>query len=266
MASRMERYNQSSDTAPKRSEKNVVLYEKIYDTPEYSNIEGIATMERTNEIDITKLKKTLQNREQYQRGRDYQNLITRKEEPKKEVTEIKYQPEERNYDIRDILNKAKTNQPNPESAKYRTLKNTNYNVLKSLNINNKQPIKENLHDIIDTITNTSLLHKINDKDLSLDLLDDLRSEGNTTIGSKDAIREILEQAKQEELKQKKEEHKEIDKSFYTSSLSFNDSDFEQLLDINHNLKRNNILIKVLLVVFGIFVLGAVAILVFNLLK
>lgn len=261
MASRMDRYNQSKENALKRSEMHAELYHKIYDVPEYSNIEAIATMEKTNEIDITKLKKTLENREDYQRGKDYRNLVEKRPEPKVEPSLLE---ESKTYDIRDILTKAKKEQP--VLTKTRSLENTSYNVLKNLNISSVEEEKEELEDLIQTITNTSLLNKINDKDLSLDLLDDLKSDGHTTVSSKTAIQDLLSQARQDELKKKAEEHSEIDKSFYTSTFGFSDDDFEQLVDIKHDLKKNNLLIKILLILMGVILVVGIGFLVFQLLK
>lgn len=267
MGSRMDRYNQANNDLPKRSDKNVPLYHTIYDTPEYSNIEGIATIDKSNEIDILKVKKMLQNREAYQQGRDYRNLIQVKEEAS-EAPDFLEEKEEKNYDIREILSKAKTSKT--DASKYHNLENTSYKVLKNLNIERSVPVEKqdrDLKGLIDTITSTSILNKLDDRNLSLDLLDNLKSENNTTIESKDAIKQLLEQAKQEEMKRKKmDETREMDKSFYTSSLGFGEEDFEQLADINHNLRKNNTLMKILLVVIASVVLIVGIIVIFNALK
>ena len=63
MASRMDRYRQKEE----RSTKNESLYRRIQDSSSYSNIEGIAEYDKTNEIDITRVKAMLQNRENYQK-------------------------------------------------------------------------------------------------------------------------------------------------------------------------------------------------------
>lgn len=267
MGSRMDRYNQANNDLPKRSDKNVPLYHTIYDTPEYSNIEGIATIDKSNEIDILKVKKMLQNREAYQQGRDYRNLVQVKEEAP-ETPDFLEEREEKNYDIREILSKAKTSKT--ENSKYHNLENTSYKVLKNLNIERSDSVERqgrDLKGLIDTITSTSILNKLDDRNLSLDLLDDLKSDNNTTIESKDAIKQLLEQAKQEEMKRKKmDETREMDKSFYTSSLGFGEEDFEQLADINHNLRKNNTLMKILLIVIASVVLIAGIIVIFNTLK
>ena len=103
-----------------------------------------------------------------------------------------------------------------------------------------------------------------DKEWSLDLLDDLKSNENTVSSGSESIKKLLEEAKKSE--SKKEEKTEIDKSFYTSSLGFKEDDFEELTDIKNHLKTNNILIKILVSILTIsFLIGAV-VLIFNILK
>ena len=124
--------------------------------------------------------------------------------------------------------------------------------------------RDTLKELIDTISSTSMLNSMTDKELSLDLLDDLKSTENTSVADKNSIKKLLEEAKKND--EKKETKTEIDKSFYTSSLGFKEEDFEELTDIKNNLKTNNILIKILLAILTIsFLVGAV-ILIFNLLK
>ena len=66
----MEKYYSSQPETTKRSQRNQSLYREIYDLGEYSNIEAVATLDRTNEIDITKIKDMLKNREDYKRQKE----------------------------------------------------------------------------------------------------------------------------------------------------------------------------------------------------
>ena len=53
MPSRMDRYyNNNQNTQNSRARRNSSLYEDIYDGVEYSNVEGIATIEKKNEQHI----------------------------------------------------------------------------------------------------------------------------------------------------------------------------------------------------------------------
>lgn len=107
MSSRMERYYKPSKEVTRRTDMNRELYHKIYETNEYSNIEGIATLDTSNEIDITKVKKMLQNREDYKKQKDLRSILYKEKE---NVVEVKNEEpeEEKNYDISEILNKAKS--------------------------------------------------------------------------------------------------------------------------------------------------------------
>lgn len=262
MASRMERYYKPTNRTSKRSERNQDLYREIYEDGEYSNIEGIATIEKSNEVDITKIKNMLKNREEYQRQRQFRQMMVKpqvaEENPTSELET------EKNYDIRDILNKAKSNKTTEE--KYHRIDDTGYNILKNLKEKSlKGEESEELRELIDTITSNSELNQLATREISLDMFNDLKSEENTVIENKDSVRALLEEAKKEEMK-KDLEKEEMDKSFYTSSLNFGEDDFEQLSDLNHNLKKNNVLIKVLVILLFIAVTAGIIFLIYMLLK
>lgn len=247
MASRMERYYQSDSNVTKRAKRNQDLYRTMYDEAEYSNIEGIATIEKTNEIDLNKIKELLREREH--QGREIKKSIP---EPV-HIEPLVEEPEDmRNYDIRDVLLKAKNQKTDDD--KIHSLKNTQYNILKSLNVHSGDEQKEELKELVHTITNTSALNKMGDKELCLDLLNDLKSN-TMTISNSSAMDILLKEEKKKKIEP--EEEIGLDKSFYTSSLNFNDDDFEQLRDMNTNLKKNNLLIKILLFILLVIVVTAI---------
>lgn len=264
MASRMDRYHEEQPSLRKRSERNQSLYRDMYETNDYSNIEGVATIDKGSEIDINKVKEMLKNREQYLKQQEKSVTIKPIEKPKFEVEE------EKNYDIREILNTAKSNRNNTDQHK--SINNTSYDIFKDLRDKRRKEMEKDidgdtLKELIHTISSTSMLNSMDDNELSLDLLYDLKATENTNVVDNDAIKKILAEAKKnEQEKQLKQEKHEVDKSFYTSSLGFKEEDFEELNDIKNNLKTNNILIKILLSILTVaFLVGAV-ILIFNLLK
>ena len=240
MSSRMERYYKSDTVKKKRSQKNQELYRTIYEDGQYSNIEGIASIEKNNEIDISKVKEMLKNREDYRRQKNYRTSIKPKEvkeQPKED--EFLLDNNEKTYDIRDVLNKVKDEKPE-EDDRYLSLNDDNYDFLKELKEKKENPNKqdEELKDMIDTITNTSMLNKMEDKDLSFDLLDDLDSvEDDDT----DIVEEPTET--------------QIDKSFFTASMKIKKEDFadiyEQTKDKRRKIKRDIIIIVVLVVLIAI---------------
>ena len=108
-----------------------------------------------------------------------------------------------------------------------------------------------------------MLNKMGDKELSLDLLDELKSNNNTIIESSDAIRNILK----EEIKQPKEDiddDKDMDKSFYTKSLNLTD-DLEGLDDKKES-KTNKVLLRIFLIVAIVAIVVVGAVLVYTFLK
>ena len=226
MASRMDRYQQNRE---ERSTKNENLYRQIQESSSYSNIEGIATIDKTNEIDITRVKAMLQNRENYQKQKQYNHLMEQEKEQPEEVVQVI--EEEKNYDIKEVLDKAKEDWEEP-NGEYRSLKNIRYDILDRLNLKATPEEEQELQDLIDTIAMRNMQENGDSDDMGL--LDDLKS--NTMVGDATSIRKIIDEAKEEEAKQeekKKEEEladnfnaDELDKSFYTSSMEFSSKDFE----------------------------------------
>lgn len=249
MASRMERYLENNNLS-KRSTKNKDLYKEIQDLNTYTNIEAVSTIEKTNEIDITKVKELLKNRENYKKEKKYLQALNKKRN-KEEIIEKKDEEPEKTYDIKDALTEARTKRKE-ETEKYHDLKNTQYNILKSLQLKDKDYTEEEeLKELIHTITNNSKLNKLANGDSGL--LDDLKSD--TMVGDADSIKKIIEEEKNNYVE---DGTMDLDKSFFTSSLGFKPEDFEDLKDIKHNIKKNNLLIKILLIIIAITaVLGMV---------
>ena len=257
--SRMDRYYKSSYNTNKRTTRNVDLYKTIYKDSEYTNIEGIADIDKSNEVDISKIKDMLKSREDYQSGRELKSFIP-KEEP------VKYETFERDtdrvYDIRDILNEARTKKT---EDKYHNLSEANIELLKELKNKSKEVVKpEKLETMIDTITNTSKLNKLSDSELGLELLD-LQSD-NTLTSSNTSIKSILEEAKKQEEQSKTQTDTKLDNSFFTSSMSFSDADFEGINELKKNVNKNSNAIKIIMFIVLLSITLSIALLLFNILK
>lgn len=275
MASRMERYYRgtanSNVGSGGRSGKNKDLYRTIYDESSYTNIEGIATLEKTNEIDLTKIQEMLKSREEYKKQRGYREII--KEKPKVSKIELPDEEEEvfdlhRNYDIRDVLSKAKEENPEEVKNKHHSLDETQYKILKNLQMKEKVKKEDYIDEddpeikrLINTITNTSMLNKLEDKELSLDLLDDLKSDTITSVSTLPAIHEIMD----EKVKESTGEM-EFDKSFFTSAYSFKDDDFD--IDENGNFipEKKHTFLKVCVGILILALIAGIAYLVYTLVK
>ena len=242
MASRMDRYYEGPINSSGRSRKNKDLYKKIQDMDSYSNIEAVHTIAKTNEIDITKVKELIKNRENYKREKQYRNAFNIEDKPKE--TEVKkYFQEDKNYDIMDVLDKAKVNH-NEDNAN-RSLKKMHYDIINELNLRNEKydDSEEELKDLINTITDK------NDDDVGL--LNELTSD--TMVGDASSIHKIIEEEKEDQ--KKIDNTSEMDKSFFTSTMSFNDEDFEEFKNMGRNVKKNNILIIILMIIIVLAIIG-----------
>ena len=250
MASRMERYYNGEE----RSKKNQSLYDEISTNGNYTNIEGVVDISNSNEINIENIKELIDG-----------SYNTKHSKPveKKEIknTRVERKEEEKNYDIKDVLNKAK-NSHSEKDLKYRNLKKKQIKILKELKDEHPEDEK------IDELMNTLALGNSFEDDLGI--FDDLKS--NTMVGEEaSSIKEVLNSAKDEsssgeinvtqvnidnkesEEKTEKKEEIDLDNSFYTSSFIISDEDLEELKNLDKNLKKNNKLIKTLIVIFSFLI-------------
>ena len=262
MRSRMERYYKTGKYRS-RMEKNQELYRTMYDVGEYTNIEGIASIEKTNQIDLKQIQELLRKVNNEEKKEIQESVATKEPTSIRTTIESIFDDEEKSYDIKDVLNKAKSERKDT-SSKHHNLDNTQYNILKKLKINENKDYsddeKHELKELIHTIANTDILNKLEDRELSLDLISSLKAGEETLIREREEMEKELnkEDSTQSE---KTAQLDNIDNSFFTSSLNFSEEDFEDLKDIGKTLKKNNLLIKILtilLVVIIISVAGYVA--------
>lgn len=254
MASRMDRYrNQELETTGMRTKRNEHLYARVEAPLEYSSVEGVARIDNTNSVDINKIKELLL-REEEPKKKHHSKI--EKQETLEDTSELVTfnQLEDKNYDIRDILNKAKDEKEEDDDDKYRNLQNTGYDILKNIQVQ-KKPTE---------ISDQELNH-VGDTTLSLSMLDNLQDneeeEITETMSSK-TIRDLLneETSKEEDDDDDDfEEQRTLDNSFFTSSLNFSEEDFNELSDeLDEPKKKENLIVKVLIFIIMV-VLTTVAI-------
>ena len=241
MPSRMERYEkyyEAKEDGPSRTKKNQELYNQIYEendfeekdymAKDYTNVSGFANAPGDSTINIQKIRDMINERENKNKKIESIN----EEIPVENTAVEEVAEDEKNHDINDVLNKAKDERTaSEEQNEYHSLKNVELSILKNLKIDGKKDDtvneevlsdnKDELPELINTITNTSMLNKLGDKELSLDLLGDLKSNGTTVIEKSDIIDNINKEL--EEKKQEKDDKDEIDKSFFTKSFDLKDS-------------------------------------------
>ena len=247
MASRMERYKDKV-VRPSRSTRNKNLYNSIYSYDDkYSNIEGVASIDKYNEIDISKVKKMLETREKANSEKRINDSSDYYQDSQPFRTHYK-EDTDRNYDIMDVLKTAKEKRE-PDN-KDRVLNNTGYDILKTLNLkpkNDDNDDKEELKDLIETISHTSMLNKRNDdsskgeESNDLDMFSDMLSDDTMVRDVKD----FTEFASLGE--------KTMDDSFFTGGLNIKKADF-----VNGGKKQGSFIKTFLIVMFVMsFLAGAI---------
>lgn len=274
MRSRMERYHQDEMTTElpaSRSNKNKQLYQDLGKNTKYTNFTDIT---KVNTVDLEAATKSYRTREGYHQIKDYSGII---EKPKvsKELDEFNYlyqDHENRVYDINSVLKDAREHrEERDELEKKRKLKNTNYNILASLDPEelekyrlekqqSTKPDPDELRELIDTITSKTLRGEI-DQATSVDLLSDLMATSATDkIDLKDIelSREIVDKDPIEKAKiDKKSELDDMDRSFYTRSMDLSDKDFGLYEEEREEHKRSLLPVKIILILLLLCVLGTV---------
>ena len=255
MASRMERFHNEDNVVGTRVKRNKDLYKHIYDDEIYSNIEGVFET-NSNTVNINKLKETIEKHEKQNKKK--KQLVKRDINLNIQSYEEDDYTEE-NYDINDLLNKAKEEKVEDEIDRYRSLKIEEYELLKKIKEKNKKfNIREKDQEIKDELMNTRQLTKeeleqIEDSELCIDLFEDLQ---NNSIGgeSEKSIKELIEEAREDDV-----EDSIQDESFNTASLKISKKDFENTIELDNIkvVKKKNKLLILLYIVLILVVVGGI---------
>ena len=279
MDTRMNKYDNKSFS---RVAKNEELYKEINDASlDNFSVRSNATVigNQDPEIDIEKIKKILDTK--------YNNAPKRKSiriDIPEEEEEVDTEPT-KEYDLNVVLEKAKDELPETyEEARAKKLRNTQFDILNNLHIEEDQeeeePSKaeEDLMELINTISiNEKKISEITEKlgqnareeikeqvtpeekeNDAFGILDELKGSDDTEVyeSMTEEIKKVEEQDKLEETKKDDEEEKKentivekvkdetMDSSFYTTSL-FKKHDFAD--DEDDTDKGLNIVIKILIV-------------------
>ena len=240
MKTSMERYEKqptsNKEVALRREDRNQELYHDFYSNSTYTEFQEY----NNNVVDLSNLNKQNQTREEYQKIKEFQDLMPPlKEKRDLDRFETLYPTDDNKvYDINSILEEAKKNREEiDELERKRKLRSTQYNILANLDLDQlkreqktkkeEKSKEEEIQELIDTITSRNLRKQIDeaDKDLMSDLLPSSSSDTIVTEPSSE-----LEQEEEEEENQPKEATDEIDRSFYTRSMDLSDEDFEEESD------------------------------------
>ena len=271
MKSRMEKYYNGEVESNERTKKNQELYDTIYNLEPIVDENGLGTNKEVDLSGFSSQRIDNINREEYQKLKDYNPIIgTKKDNSIFDYEENLEDEEEKIYDINSILDKAKEKRNNPdEKEKYRTLRNTQYDILSKLNIQKEtsdiedaETDEERLRDLIHTITmNKRTLNNIKN-DMSLDILSDLKPVSDNTIVTEAIVEEVTVTKEEDKEESLSSELKNVDKSFYTNSFTFSKQDFEGISNADKAVKTNNVLIKLLIFIL-LVVIATVAMFVIN---
>lgn len=288
MRTRMDRYkNTNLNNEQSRSNKNQELYQNIGSNAKYTNFTDVS---KSNAYILNPSPKSSYTRENYQQIKEYTNIAP-KTRVKKELDDFNhlYQDHEnRVYDINSVLEQARENRKDKdEKEAQRKLKNTNYNILASLNaeelekyrqekMKRLKPDEDEIRGLIDTIASKTLAGEIS-KETGVDLLSDLMAtsvmdrvsvpekeepkqektstnlEMSKDILDKDAMKKIESAKKEIPTDTTNEMMKDLDKSFYTKSMDLSDKDF--FSDDEETEKKIPIGIKILLILVLIALIG-----------
>ena len=227
---RMDRYKDETPDRPNRYEKNQELYQDIASNTKYTNITDV-TNSNAFEINGFKNKGSYTSRESYQQMKKYKNVES-VPRIKKELDDFNYLykiDDKKVYDINIVLEEARKNrQEKDKLEEKRKLKNTSYNILADLNIEDLEkykaekikkimtPEEEEFRDLIDTIASKTLAGEI-DKETSVNLLSDLMAtsvmdkvEDANSLGYDNESYEDKESNKEETEEQVSNEEQNID--------------------------------------------------------
>lgn len=224
MQKRSDRYRETSEeieSKNSRVQKNHLLYDEMNNK---IGFEEITSFNGSDQINLSSLDMDNLKRGEYQKVKDYKDLLEEKETPEEQVVEEKV-VKKKNYDINKVLAEAKKNREIDELEGKRNLKDGEYNVLNNLNkkyLHQKgfsDEDNEELKELIDTITSKTLVDDIKDEE-EKELLSELLA---TTIDIK--LESELSNTQLHELADTKENTDTVDtNSFYSKSLELSGSD------------------------------------------
>lgn len=317
MNSRMEKYIDEPIENMSRSARNKNIYSSI-DFDDLSNIKTNGNVsiisDAEKEIDLEKIKKYINAKNEESNEKKKKISFEIPEETQEEIV----RPEERDYDINSVLERARDKRVTDyEIDRHRKLNSTQYDILKNIKINENDNDEENSFDktndlntqektIVDLIQTISINSKNNQNDLLQDLISDnentmvmapiseeknketLKEElENITqdlerikqplndltqdlILEKEKLKDLNELAKKESIENDNDndnnsETSQIEKSFFTNSMSFSKKDFEGFEDLENDMKKSGIFTKIAIFLIILMLLGTIFIILNNVL-
>lgn len=285
MSSRMERYNylnEEENNSPSRVSKNSVLYDEVKasELTRVNNNSNVKIIEQTGKtIDLEKIKKYIKDNSDTNKAR--RKVISLPEEDNSTPVKVE---ENKVYDINSVLEKARENRSiEYSSERYRQVRSNEYDILNKIKMYEEPDSEEEATDDLNTdertivdLINTVTVHKGD-----VNLLEELMAGGETTgpiseeqsknditneiseyIENKKSVvldKDSLVEDKTEELVNLKEKIDEMDKSFYTNSMTFNKDDFEGFDELEKSVKKSSIFKTLLIIILIISIIASLVI-------
>ena len=268
MKTRMEKYyDEENNNIALRQRKNEKLYQNIndYDVDDYK-IEANATVIDTNakNIDVEKIKKILDTK--YNKQPQRKSIVIEEEESVPDVN----LDETREYDINAILERARSEKEvDYEKERLKKLRDTQYDILNSLEITEKEDIEEQ-NDELMSLINTITANELDEKKASkeeldpLDILTDLKGSDDTVVV--DGVHEEEESANETAPIMSLEEADKIKPSILenksedlTETLQFTQSDFDDFNDLKKEVRSSRALIYIIIVMICLILIAGVII-------
>lgn len=267
----MDKYKEQRDNEeniPTRSDKFKGLYKQVCNA--YDEFENLIIPSNSREIDLSDLQREIKNRDDYQKVKEYNDIIsTNNQVIRKEQAKEKQRQENEIYDIKELLNKAVEEKKKPELIGP-TLSNENY--LKRLKLDDHDSSKTNLEKVKEMYNEIEEDSKEEDEsllktaNLSLEILSDLKGDKDDTMVNI-PIKKDLD-----------ENNNQVDAEFFSSTYKFNKKDFdnkkenekqpteEESNDDDDDFSdegNHKYFFKILMLVFGISLVVIIAIYLFN---
>lgn len=239
MKTRMDKYTETPNLKS-RSERNKVLYEKIKNADiDKFDVNSNATLLESdvNTIDVNKIKDMLDRK--YRSEYDKKIILERETEEPEEEKLI----DTKEYDINVILEKARKDQNvDYEKERLKKVYDTQYDILKNLNIENTEEVEEteeNIMNLINTITALEIKHKESGNTTALDLLSDLTDNDTESVyKTMELDKEKISEASLENLDEE--------------DLSIEEK-YDDFMELENELKSNSLAIKLVVIIFLIIV-------------
>jgi len=240
MGSRMSKYEFDEKTsAPSRAKRNAELYQKE-DIQDYNKIDinsNVSLLKNdVKDIHVDKIREMLDKKYRDNIPRRKSINIETPEEP-----EVPLKETTKEYDINDIIAKAKNDQEvDYHEERLRNLRDTNYKILDNLALD-----RENDEELEDTDEIEIELTK--EKELK-ELINTITQLENTQKIATDLLN-LSDDTDPDILPESTEPS--MENSFYTGNLEVKEADFDDFAEMQKDIKSNGIVIKILVIIFVI---------------